>query len=155
MARTGRIVTRLSGAAAVSVLLGGFGYLVARTQALPQGPQPIVWDKEACAHCRMAISAPAYAAQLQTRDGGILDFDDPGCLLAYVAEHAPAVHAIYFHAAQADRWLSREETAFLPVARTPMAYDLAAVPAGTAGALPYAAALRQVLAREQARRGDR
>lgn len=100
----------------------------------------------------MAISDPAFAAQLQTADGRILDFDDPGCLLTYLAQHTPRVHAVYFHAVDSDRWIPEADVAFVPVQHTPMAYNLGAVPKGTPGAITYAEAVRQVLRRP--RRGD-
>ena len=37
------------------------------------GPQPIAFDREACAHCRMLISEPSFSAQLQAEDGVPLD----------------------------------------------------------------------------------
>ncbi len=46
----------------------------------------------------MAISDPAFAARLQTDDGRVLDFDDPGCQFRYQAEERLKVKALYFHA---------------------------------------------------------
>jgi NosL len=145
-----RTSTLLPWVGAAVLAVAAVGYLLARTQALPRGPQPIVWDQEACAHCRMSISSPRSAAQLQTQDGRVLDFDDPGCLMAYVAANRPHIHAVYFHAYDGGRWLAQPDAAFVPVTRTPMGYDLGAVPRGTPGALDYAAAVRRVLAREAA-----
>ena len=39
--------------------------LVAGAGCAPaDGPQPIAYDREACSHCRMLISEPRFAAQL-------------------------------------------------------------------------------------------
>ena len=105
---------------------------------LPRGPQPISWDREACAECHMHIGDPRFASQLQTREGDVLNFDDPGCLLRYESERRPAVHARFFHALSAERWLEASEVAFVRVAETPMGYNLGAVPTGTPGALTLA-----------------
>ena len=99
------------------------------------GPQPIVYDREACAHCRMLISEPGFAAQLETQDGEIQSFDDPGCLLAALAMRSPSVHALWFHHVREDRWLDAAHVAFEEAERAPMGYGLGAVDAGTQGAL--------------------
>jgi hypothetical protein len=110
------------------------------------GPEPIVFDRESCAHCRMLISDPAFAAQLQTEDGETFNFDDPGCLLRWRAEHAPHVRAVWFHHLHEERWLPEAEVAFVPVARTPMGYGLGAVDAGTPNAISRAQAEERVAA---------
>ena len=111
-------------------------------------PEPIAFDREACAHCRMLISDPAFAAQLQTESGEVLNFDDPGCLLRYRQERAPRVRAAWYHDLQGDRWLRESETAFVRVARTPMGWGLGAVRAGRPDALTAAQA--EVIVRERA-----
>ena len=99
------------------------------------GPQPIVYDREPCAHCRMLISEPRFAAQLQTQDGEVESFDDPGCLLAVLAARSPRVRALWFHHVHEDRWLDAAHVAFEEMERTPMGYGLGAVAAGTPRAL--------------------
>ncbi len=119
--------------------------LVTCTRA--KGPEPIAFDRESCAHCHMLISDPAFAAQLVTADGETFNFDDPGCLLRWRAEHAPRVRAIWFHHLHEKRWLSEAKVAFLRVAHTPMGYGLGAVDAGTPDALSCAQAEALVAAR--------
>lgn len=125
-------------AAALVVLLG-------RAQRLPEGPVEVVWDRDVCAHCSMHVGDPAFAAQLQTTDGEILNFDDPGCLFRYRQEATPEVYAIYFHHAQEDTWIPPEEVGFLPVDESPMGYGLAAVRADTPGAVSLDVARERVL----------
>ena len=107
-----------------------------------EGPQPIAFDRERCAHCGMLISDPAFAAQLLTQDGEVASFDDPGCLLLAL-DAKPAVRARWFHHLREPRWVPGERVAFLRVPRSPMGSGLAAVEAGEAGALslPEARAL--------------
>ena len=95
----------------------------------PVGPAEPIWDKESCAHCSMAVSDPHYAAQIQTRDGRVLFFDDPGCLLQYEKDHHPEEQAVYFHHSREPRWMPKAATGFVKAARTPMNWGLAAVDA--------------------------
>ncbi len=117
------------------------------TQRLPSGPVLIVWDREACAECHMHVGEPRFAGQIQTKDGQVLNFDDPGCLLRYHAQRRPAVHAMYLRHFRKDRWLRAEEASFVLADGSPMGYDLAAVDATEPGALPFSAAQARALAR--------
>lgn len=101
----------------------------------PEGPQPIAWDREPCAHCRMLISDRAFAAQLHRADGAVESFDDPGCLFAHLEADASRVHALWFHHLREERWLPGDAVAFVHVTPTPMDFGLGAVAAGTPGAL--------------------
>jgi copper chaperone NosL len=132
---------RLAWGAAGLLVVVGLGFTVAWTERSPEGPMQVVWDRESCAHCRMHVGEPGFAAQLQTKDGRVLFFDDPGCLLRYEAEAHPEVHAVYFHHVSEERWLPRERTAFLRADPTPMGYGLGAVEAGTSGSISFEAAL--------------
>jgi copper chaperone NosL len=49
------------------------------------GPAVLHYDIDACDRCRMTISDPSFAAQLVTRTGKVYRFDDPGCLVVFVA----------------------------------------------------------------------
>ncbi len=125
---------------------GGLVFTLRWLQRLPSSPVDIVWDKEACAHCHMHVGEPRFAAQLQTQEGDILNFDDPGCLLRFQAEQNRTVHAIYFHHHSEDRWLPHRTTVFVPVEPTPMGYNLGAAELGVVGALSYVEATRRVVA---------
>lgn len=126
------------GIAVALVALGAFGVTLFNAQTLPDGPAPVVWDKTACAHCRMHVGEPAFAAQAQLADGTVLDFDDPGCLARWLDEHASAtLHATYFHHHRDDRWLSPSDVGFLATTPTPMGFGFAAVDAATPGAITW------------------
>ncbi len=126
--------------------LAALALLVSRMQSLPSGVEPVAWDREACAHCHMHVGDPRFAAQLQTSDGSVLNFDDPGCLFSYVRERRPEVHAMYFHDSRSERWLSRAEAGFVPAPATPMGYGLAATGRDAPGAMSYEAAFDRVAA---------
>lgn len=109
--------------------------LLAACRSVPDAPTAIAYDREACAHCRMLIGDPRFAAQLVTTDGDVLDFDDPGCALAYLAEVHPKVHRLWFRDAARDRWIAAGEVRFVRGAETPMGSGLSATDASTPGGL--------------------
>jgi len=120
---------------------------------LPQGAVPIVWDGEVCGNCKMHVGDPRFAAQLQTIEGDVLNFDDPGCLFDYVQSHEVSVHALYFRNHDADGWLTESEVGFLPVDDSPMGYGIRAVPKDTPEAQDIAWAKARVIARPHHQRG--
>jgi copper chaperone NosL len=80
----------LAGAAAAGVLVA----------CAASRPRPIAFGTEACSHCHMTIAEPRYAAVLLTTTGKTLAFDDPGCLLSYLANEgiaAEKVQGVWFH----------------------------------------------------------
>jgi hypothetical protein len=119
----------------------------------PEGPVPVVWDSEVCGHCKMHVGDPRFAAQLQTVDGDVLNFDDPGCLLEHLTSQETPIHALYFRNYQTDGWLSEAEVGFVAVEDTPMGYGLGAVPKETAGAQGIDWAKEQVQARPHHQHG--
>lgn len=56
----------------------------------PAKPDPIAYDADACAYCRMQISDPRFGAALITVEGRTLKFDSIECLLAYYRQAAAA-----------------------------------------------------------------
>ena len=72
---------------------GGFAWLLMSSEALPDGPLDVVWDKTPCAECSMHVGDPAFAAQMITDIGEELYFDDPGCWFLYEARATPTIHA--------------------------------------------------------------
>jgi hypothetical protein len=134
------------GAAVAAVALGAFVFAVISAQQLPEGPVPIVWDKEACAYCQMHIGEPHFAAQAQLADGRVLGFDDPGCLMRWLqASPSAQVHALYFHHMKEDRWLSGDEVGFVETFPTPMGFNLGAVDRTTPGAKSFEEARAQAV----------
>jgi copper chaperone NosL len=130
-------------AARAAVSVGLAAAALACTPA--DGPQPIAWDREPCAHCRMLIGDPAFAAQLQTDEGVVASFDDPGCLLSAEASY-PGARALWFHHLREDRWIAGDRVAFVRVPRTPMGFGLGAVEAGAPDSVSLAEARAAVAA---------
>jgi hypothetical protein len=117
--------------------------MAVRRGELPEGPEPVAWNHQACAHCGMLVGEPRHAAQLVTSDGAVEFFDDPGCLVRFVDEHRVEPHRMWFHG-EGNRWISADDVGFLPGAATPMGYGWIAVPRETPNALDLAGARRQV-----------
>ena len=132
---------------AVVVLVGGglITLAMAEARTLPDGPSQLVWDRTACAHCRMHLGEPAFAAQLQTKGGATLGFDDPGCLFLYLEKQQPDIHAIYFRHMKEDRWIAREAVAFVKVSPTPMGFGIGAVDKGAKDSFSLEEARRRVI----------
>ena len=61
-----------------------------------EGPRAVAWDREACAHCRMLVSEPAFAVQARAADGTAVAFDDPGCYFAWREEAGAGVSEVWF-----------------------------------------------------------
>jgi copper chaperone NosL len=132
-------------ALAVVGILVGLGVTLIGGRRIPDGPEPVAWNRQPCAHCRMLVGEPAYAAQLITTEGTVEHFDDHGCLLRYLDEHAPRVHRLWFHDRDHERWWSGDEVRFVSTtAPTPMGYGLVAVTPSTAAAFDLATARRRL-----------
>lgn len=80
----------------MKVLIGSLGLLVLATvggvvflwPTQRTGPEPIVYGRDACAHCRMHISQPGFAGEVRDHIGVLTKYDDVGCMLqAMVAMH--------------------------------------------------------------------
>lgn len=154
MRRDGVRWSRWIGVALALAVIAVVVSVLARGRALPDEPQPVAWNHQACAHCRMAVGEPAHAAQLVTADGDALFFDDPGCLMQYLDEHAPRTHRIWFHDRADERWIAAADVGFLPGAATPMGFGLAATDRGTPGAMSLAEARRWIAARRAGEPSD-
>jgi len=140
----------LAGAGVLAVL-GVALWAINASRTPPEGPVPVAWDRQPCAHCGMHLGEPGFAVQLHAADGDVFFFDDPGCYFSYLAEHPTAVHAVWFHDLRQDRWLPQSAVGFLAVPTSPMGWGLGAVSADVEGALSVDAARALVLAD---RRGD-
>lgn len=111
----------------------------------PNAPPRIQYDHEACDHCGMLISDPAFAAALTTPDAVTFSFDDPGCLFSYVVAHPAKYTHLWF--SDGTTWYNEATVAFVTGATTPMGSGLQAVPAGTPGAISVGEASNRVVGR--------
>ncbi len=139
----------------LALVVVAVGFMRFNQVSLPEGAVPVVWDREVCGHCKMHVGDPRFAAQLQTAEGDVVNFDDPGCLFDYLASHRGAIHALYFRDHLGDAWLSESEVGFLPVEESPMGYGIGAVPRGTPEAHGIDWAKARVRERPHQERGGR
>lgn len=129
-------------------------WAIVTSSAPPDGPVPVAWDATRCARCGMLVSEPGFAAQLHLRDGRVLHFDDPGCLLVHRHTEGLDAAAAWFHHHDQDRWLPGDRVAFERVETSPMGFGLAARERGEPNAdLDLAAATALALARDRSRAG--
>jgi hypothetical protein len=71
-------------------------------------------------------------------------------LFLYLERERLTVREAWFRHAYQDRWLARSAVAFAPHGNTPMGFGLAAVDAGTQGAIDFATAHAAVNSSETA-----
>jgi nitrous oxide reductase accessory protein NosL len=107
-----------------------------------------VWGKQPCDHCHMLLSDPQNAAQLVTKEGERLYFDDVGCMLERLAWRAGSVAHVWVRDANGS-WIDAERAHYRSGANTPMGYG---VQVSSDGALDFASAQREVGNRHSAER---
>lgn len=113
------------------VLIAGFT-IVAVLAACTSGPREIQYGSDSCAHCRMTITDPRFAAQLITEKGKIHLFDSVECLAAYandaVSSDARRFVSDFDHPGS---FIPLEQAHILKAdrLRSPMGLNLAAFPA--------------------------
>ena len=110
--------------------------LVASCGARADGPPDIVVDRTPCAHCRMLVSEPAFAAAYRRDGTEARIFDDIRCLLNEIKDEAnPRALRFWFHDAASGAWTSSEEAVFVKSARfrTPMSGGIVAYQGRSAG----------------------
>ncbi|MGC4235081.1 MAG: nitrous oxide reductase accessory protein NosL [Niabella sp.] len=59
------------------------------------GPEPIDYNKDACASCKMSISESRFATQVITEKGRVYKFDDISCMLDYTSTNKMEVKKYY------------------------------------------------------------
>ena len=109
------------------------GLLLAVAACGPNRPRDIAWDRDSCAHCHMSLADPRFAAELLTRTGKAIVFDDVGCLTAWMAENSEPVATAWVESFTAPHgWIRADSAVYLrsDTLRTPMASGLAALRPG-------------------------
>lgn len=56
--------------------------------ACSRGPEPVLYGKDACWHCKMTIMDKRFAAEIVTAKGKIYKFDSAECMASYLAKNA-------------------------------------------------------------------
>jgi copper chaperone NosL len=96
----------------------------------PTPPAPIYSRGEACAYCRMTVSASNVVAQIVAPGEEPLFFDDVGCLAAFVKAHAdlPNGAVAYVSDHRTHAWVRADRAVYTRVSGldTPMQSHLVA-----------------------------
>ncbi len=110
------------------------------------------WDRDACEHCRMALSTPRFAAQLVGPGARVSYFDDLGCAVAAQAERSELSESELYllRPGSREEWVRAGELRFSDGNRTPMDYGVAA---SADGPLTFAEAEALLLQRMRSGRG--
>ncbi len=114
----GQMVSRASIALLVAMLFGC-------TQGDDQPKEP-VWGKQPCENCAMLLSEKQHGAQVVTRAGDRLYFDDLGCLVAWADAHPNDARYRWVRTADTQTWLPLENAGFASAAHTPMDFGFVA-----------------------------
>ena len=98
----------------------------------PRGPRPIAFNDESCTHCHMTIADPRFGAEVVTRNGKVLAFDDVGCMAAWLRENAAQLSQAWVMDFVDHAWMPADSAIYLrsDALRTPMASGLAALRQG-------------------------
>lgn len=103
-------------------------------------PKDPVWNKQPCDHCHMVVSDPRYAAQLTTRDGKRLYYDDIGCLAERINKSSADIAHAWVREGSGT-WRDAYQARYARGDKTPMDYGF--VPSDK-GPLDFKALLREV-----------
>lgn len=111
----------------VAVILAIVALSTAALAACESLDKPVdpVWNKQPCAHCHMLLGERRHAAQLVTRSGERLHFDDVGCLVEAIASDPARVERAWVQN-DAGAWVEARNTRYARGAKTPMGYGFIA-----------------------------
>jgi nitrous oxide reductase accessory protein NosL len=124
----------------------------------PEGMQPILWERDTCVVCNMAISARRFAGEMR---GGpkntVFKFDDPGCIALWLNDKTgqfpwirePATRIWVADVGSRNdevRWLEARAARY--VAKfSPMGYNFGAVADPQAGSVDFPTMCEHVVAK--------
>ena len=121
------------------------------------GPVRIVFGRQACDHCGMAIGEPRFAAEVRLGPHEVARFDDFGCAVRWLDERGGpgAAQEFWVRDAEGREWVDARSARFRGGQRTPMAYGFATAPEGEPGALSFESASDAVRESERERAAGR
>ncbi len=154
--RIGPAAARVGPAALAGLAVLAALTLGACSPAPPSGPVAMVWDRDLCERCNMAIGDRHFAVQVRSPvDGRPHKFDDLGCALLWLDEQPwgrDGAFEIWVREWGGERWLDARRAAFLRAENTPMDYGFAAVAAATGESVGLESARERIREVERARR---
>lgn len=79
----------------------------------PPMPREIVGGVDVCEYCHMTVDDPGRAAQWLEPGGRALLFDEPGCLVAWLAARPGAAGEAFFGDAEGTGWVPADDVSFI------------------------------------------
>jgi hypothetical protein len=135
----------------ISSAFGALALFAACEPPLDRAIDP-AWGKQPCGHCAMLLQDREAAAEVVTKAGERLFFDDIGCMVSWIddkkASHVEAAHA-WVRAPGGGGWVDARATLYTAGARTPMDFGFLAVREGH-DAISYDEMATRVLRRRDA-----
>ena len=121
------------------------------------GPAPVHWDRDTCERCAMTLGSRRFAAEVRVSgERRVHLFDDVGCALLWVEDHAsetrPAELEIWVRDAAGTSWIDAQTARFGAGHETPMGYGYGTVGADVARSIDLAELRRRLVTREDERR---
>ncbi|MBC8426649.1 protein NosL [bacterium] len=120
------------------------------------GPGDVHWDRDTCARCVMAVSAPHYAAQVRGGPTGektkLYLFDDLGCAVFWLDKQdwkSDPRTEMWVTDWQDGTWIDAFTSSYVDGKTTPMDFGLGAQTDTSEGALNYDQAVAHIYARKQ------
>jgi nitrous oxide reductase accessory protein NosL len=105
------------------------------------GPAEVVWDRDTCERCAMAIGDRRFAAQIRSGASGEAHrFDDLGCASLWLDEHRAGVEdrpEAWVRDLRGERWLDATAAYYAPGLRSPMSYGFGASPEPVEGGIRW------------------
>ena len=130
--------------------------LAACAPGVSSGPVEVVWDRDACERCAMAISDRRFAAQVRSPgDHRPHRFDDLGCALLWIDEQdwgEEGAEEIWVRDLDGEQWLPAADAGYVRVETSPMDFGWGAVEAAKAGSIDLGEAREQIRTAERGRR---
>lgn len=118
------------------------------------GPVDVVWDRDNCERCVMALSDRHHSAQVR---GGkrhkAHHFDDIGCALLWLEEQSwkndPNTE-IWVNDHRDGSWLNAHQAHYVKITHTPMNYGFSAQPKASEGSVNFETAKQMIFQQEAA-----
>lgn len=104
-----------------------------------QLPSEVVWDRDLCVECSMALSDRRYAAQVVDHQGKPKMFDDIGCAVNWLKNQTWKDKAlVWIQDVNTEKWISANEANWIyGDPNTPMGYGFSATKAEVKNSLSY------------------
>ncbi|HHO65517.1 MAG TPA: hypothetical protein ENJ71_03230 [Epsilonproteobacteria bacterium] len=94
-------------------------------------------NEYSCVKCKMDVKALDYATQVVKKNGDTYFFDDVGCMVLWLKEHATDSVKRYVRTLDTHRWIEAEKAHYSRIAPSPMGYGFGAVEASKEGLVSY------------------